>query len=320
MTDTTAARKRPVHLLLPCPPPTAERAWGDYYFGQALAKALRQLGHDTYVSTRVGGRKWRHKLAHWWRERRLNVPEDAVEVAILGRPPMPPRTGRKRIIWLISNSEMQDDNALQDADHLYVASPPYVAQLKERGVAAETLLQCTEPDAFAPDMATPELASDLLFVGNRSVDEPRPIVEAAIRSPYRVTVWGILWEPLADRIDFRGIHIHNVDLGKHYASANVVLNDHRKSMLRDEFISNRVYDSLSCARPVVTEDMAGMPEEFAGGVFVYRSEAEVAEAIEAARQANPARLREISEIVRQQHSFLQRAQVISQRIAALMQV
>lgn len=316
MTAPPVAHKRSVHLMLPCPPPTTKRAWGDYYFGQALARAFRQLGHNTYVSTRIGGHKWYNKLAHWWRERRLNVPDDAVEVVILGRPPMPPRTGRKRIIWLISNSDILDETTLRQADHLYVASPPYVARLQERGIAAETLLQCTDPEAFAPDMATPELASDLLFVGNRSANEPRPIVEAAIRTPYPVTVWGILWEPLADRINFRGIHIHNDDLGKHYASARVVLNDHRKGMLRDVFISNRVYDSLSCARPVVTEDMEGMPEEFADGVFLYRSEADIAAAIEAARQADPDRLREISEMVRQHHSFLRRAQVMSRQIDA----
>lgn len=314
MIENTSARKRPIHLMLPCPPPTAKRAWGDYYFGQALAKAFRQLDHDVYVSTRVGGRKWYNKLAHWWRERSLNVPADAVEVAILGRPPVPPRTGRDRIIWLISNTEKLDDDTLRQSEHLYVASAPYAARLRERGIAAETLLQCTDPDLFSPEMATQDLASDLLFVGNRSLDETRPVVEAAIHTPYRVTVWGILWEPIADQIDFRGLHIHNDELGKHYASANVVLNDHRKGMLRDVFISNRVYDCLACARPVVTEEMEGMPEAFSDGVFLYRSEGDLADAIEAAQQARPERLREISNIVREQHSFLRRAEVMSLQI------
>lgn len=305
---------RPIHLMLPCPPPTRIRAWGDYYFGNSLATALRQLGHPVEVSMRASGPKLRHRLSDWWRTRNQEIPEEAVELALLGRPSMPERTHRKRIVWLISNSDLIDIDELRAVDHLFVASPAFIDHLGTQGVAADLLLQCTDPDRFSPDLAEERLASKLLFVGNRSQGESRPVVEKAVAAGYDVTVWGNMWGGMTDRIRFGGTHIANEELGKYYASAQVVLNDHRSAMLKDQFISNRVYDSLACGRPVVTEDMIGMPDEFKGCAITYASNDGIVDAIEAACTVPADRLRDVAQLVRDNHSFRRRAEVISARI------
>lgn len=306
--------KRPIHLMLPCPPPTRHRAWGDYYFGQSLSEALQECGHDVIVSMRSSGVRFRDKIADWWRARQLSVPENAVELVLLGLPPEVARSSRPRIAWLMYKHEAIADDQLQQLDHLFVASDPFAAKMRAAGHAPEVLLQCTDPKRFSPDMASEQNASELLFVGNRGPLEPRPIVRGALRSGHTVSVWGTGWDDLADQIDFRGIHVSNEVLGSHYASAKVVLNDHRKIMLQDEFISNRIYDSLACARPVVTEEMAGMPEEFGDGAVPYQNEEDIVAAIEAALSTSPSRLSEISRYTRAHHSFLERAKVISARI------
>lgn len=312
-----AEHKRPIHLMLPCPPPTRVRAWGDFYFGTSLANALRSLGHPVEVSMRASGPKWHHRLSDWWRNRNQTIPQDAVELALLGRPSMPERTHRSRIVWLISNSDMIDLDELRSVDQLFVASPVFIETLKAQGVAADLLLQCTDTERFSPDMADEALASGLLFVGNRSDNESRPVVEQAIQAGYDVTVWGNMWGGMKDQIIFGGTHIANEDLGKYYASAKVVLNDHRKAMLEDQFISNRVYDSLACGRPVITEAMIGMPEEFEGCAVTYTSKEEIVTAIKEAYDVPSDKLNAVAKLVKDNHSFYRRAEVISDCIQAL---
>jgi len=262
--------------MLPCPPPTRKRAWGDYYFVNSLANALRQLGHDVEVSRRASGPTLRNRVSDYFANRRLNVPADAVEIAILGRPSAPERTHRPRMVWLISDCDLIDLDTFKQADHLYVASSLYSSKLDDMGIPSEVLLQCTDPSRFSTDLAEDTLKSDLLFVGNRSVDESRPIVQKAVNAGYNVTVWGNLWDASADGVNFRGMHIANENLGKHYASANIVLNDHRNAMLENNFMSNRVYDSLACGRPVLTEDMVGIPGEFRDCAVTYGPDRSVA--------------------------------------------
>lgn len=306
--------KRPIHLMLPCPPPTRHRAWGDYYFGQSLSEALQECGHDVIVSMRSRGPRFRDKLADWWHARQLSVPENAVELVLLGLPPEIKKSNRPRIAWLMYKHEAIADEELQQLDHLFVASAPFADKMRAAGHAPEVLLQCTDPKRFFPALASDQYASELLFVGNRGPLEPRPIVSGALKSGHTVSVWGTGWDDVADQIDFRGIHVSNDVLGRHYASAKVVLNDHRKIMLKDEFISNRIYDSLACGRPIITEKMAGMPDEFSDGAVMYQNEKDILDAIETALTAQTSALTEISDYTRAHHSFFQRAKAISDRI------
>ena len=307
----TASAKRPIQLMLPCPPPAKGRAWGDYYFGQSLASALRALGHPVDVTLRRRGKGLVQRLRDWWDTRNRAIPQDAVEFLLLGQPSDTPRTHRRRIIWLISNSDMLDHAAARQADKLFVASAPFAARLAEKGIACEVLLQCTDPALFAPDMRRDALRSDVLFVGNRTHKHLRPAVAAAARAGCAVTVWGTRWDKSGEPVTVGGTHIANAELGAHYASCEVVLNDHRQAMRDDAFVSNRVYDGLACGRPVVTEEMDGLPGDLRPGLRTYTTAADVPAAISAAKAIPRDVLAEVSARVRRDHSFARRAETIS---------
>ena len=307
---------RPVRLILPCPRPKGDRAWGDYYFGQSLATSLQRLGHRVTVICNGEKISLFDKMKH-----RLGVslpddPKDAVDLVLRGKPTPMPKYDRPRINWLISQSDQFEPENEKDAVHTFVASPKFASELEGRGMSCSVLLQCTDPSVFSPEEKSDEARTGVLFVGNRKRIEPRPVVEAARDAGLSVSVWGSNWEKVPG-ISYEGHHIPNSDLGKFYASAGVVLNDHRTGMLRDHFMSNRVFDVLASGRPVVTEAMVGIPDELRSGVFAYSDLSEVGAAIEASQGAEDGELLEISKLVRSRHGFDQRAAVISECIASL---
>ena len=61
--------------------------------------------------------------------------------------------------------------------------------------------------------------------------------------------------------------VPNAELGRLYASAGVVLNDHWADMRRDGFVSNRLFDAAACGARVLSDDVAGASELFGGLVL-----------------------------------------------------
>jgi len=307
---------RPIHLVLPCPLPKAGQAWGDYYFGQSLANALRSLGHSVIITCNGEKRTLLGKLKRSFGATDDTIPREAIDLVLRGKRTPVDQFRRPRLNWLISQS---DQFSLQDANeaaYTFVASQKFADELLRQGVKCEVLLQCTDPSVFSPDRKSKDQTTGVLFVGNRKRTEPRPIVEAARDAGFEVSVWGANWKNVTG-LDFRGRHIPNADLGNLYASAGTVLNDHRFGMLRDDFMSNRVFDVLASGRPVVTEEMFGIPEKLRPAIFTYRSLTEIYQVIKSSQQAETEALSTISRIVRANHSFAQRAQVISERISVL---
>ena len=73
-----------------------------------------------------------------------------------------------------------------------------------------------------------------------------------------------------------------MDLPRHYASAEVVLNDHWDSMRENGFVSNRIFDVLACAAPLVTDRVAGLPDEIAAGCHFFGDGVPLKDAVAAA--------------------------------------
>jgi spore maturation protein CgeB len=119
-----------------------------------------------------------------------------------------------------------------------------------------------------------------------------------------------------------GIHIANSELGRHYSSAAFVLNDHAPDMAADGFASNRVFDVLASGVPLVSDAVPDLPADLASAVYQFDSFDTFVVACdralgEAAGQRQ-ARLK-IAEIVRREHSFDARAQVIEAKILEILQ-
>ena len=90
-----------------------------------------------------------------------------------------------------------------------------------------------------------------------------------------------------DARHLRGGYIPNEDLRRFYSSASIVLNDTWEDMRAAGFISNRIYDALACGAFVLSDDVAGLADEFDGGVAVYRDEAGLARGCRASTWTSP---------------------------------
>ena len=129
-----------------------------------------------------------------------------------------------------------------------------------------------------------------------------------------------MWEGLPDGI-WKGKNIANSDLGRYYASARVVLNDHHPSMLAGGFVNNRIFDVLACGVPVISDKIAGLPREIAEFVYLAETADELAACLDAALGEDETRRKrrvEIAEYVRAQHSFDRRAESIESKIRAIL--
>lgn len=310
----SGAAQMTVRLLLPCPPRTAARAWGDWYFGHSLGAALERLGCTVRYSYRRDNviTRLATRLA-----RRLRRNE--VELVIRGKRVWRRIPGKPCVAWIISQSDSVTAEELRGYSHVFVASPEFLARIEGQCESASLLYQCTDAARFAP-LDGQDTRRRILFVGNRRAYAPRDIVLKAIAAGHDIEVWGRGWDEVLDAGSYAGLHVENTELPAAYGRAKAVLNDHTDEMRRDGFVSNRVYDVLACGTPLVTERMAGLPDGFAEELLLYGDEAEfLARLEELPDRADQmtGRLRAFAAHVRAEHSFDVRARDIFAVIAKL---
>ncbi|MCX7644249.1 MAG: class I SAM-dependent methyltransferase [Rhodobacteraceae bacterium] len=232
-------------IQTPVPRPRGQRTWGDYHFALGLAQAFERQGVPARVQTRK----------HWGQ---VGHPGE-IDLVIRGVAPYQKRAGHRLIYWMISQSGEDFLPELDAADHVFAAGEPARAWLAGRlGAERVTLL----PQAFdAGRMYPPEPQaprSGRLFVGiaRRFM---RPIVGYSLASDIEIELWGSGWEESPAAKWLRGGRIENEDLGGHYRRAAVVLCDHTPLMRKWGLTSNRIFDALACAAPVVSDDVAWIP-------------------------------------------------------------
>lgn len=290
-----------IRFVLPCPSPQSGPIWGDWYFARSLADSVERLGLSVRFDFAVRGvlNKWLKSLQ----------PRSEIDFVIRGRRPFEPIKGRPYFIWLISHPNDVSDEELFGAEHVFVASKPFADRLSARGVACSFLPQCTDARIFGPDKRDDSLACDVLFVGNRRPIAPRPVVDLALTASLDLQVWGKGWEDSLPTEIWKGVSIPNDELGAHYASANVVLNDHTANMLADNFASNRVFDVMACGTALVTEKMDGLPEVVEAFGHQY-TDTTFGDAVEKAHAMPRTDLEEASKQVLAHHTFHNRAKTI----------
>lgn len=299
-----------IRILLPCPPRTKERAWGDYYFGHSLGDALVRLGCKVSYA-------YKHKgiFSRWWTLLRRLMAVNEIELVIRGRREHRPLARKRAAMWLISQPDSLTDGELRGYEHVFVASPEFHGRIAARCNASSVLLQCTDATRFAPAEAREDGAriGRVLFVGNRRDYAPRPIVDWAIRAGFDVEVWGRGWKGVVGESNLGGLHVENAELAAHYRAASVVLNDHTQDMRDNGFVSNRIYDVLACATPILTEEMEGIDPELRPHLYLYRTPDDVgrqlARALSERAARRGARL-QLARTVRDRHSFDARARAI----------
>ena len=201
-----------------------------------------------------------------------------------------------------------------------MASSLWADKLRRDGLSrVKTLLQCTDACRFHPDAFSDSLRTRNLFVAN-SRRVLRPVVRAALDEHIPLDIYGEMWEGLAPAEWIRGEKIGNVSLAGYYASAEVVLNDHWESMREGGFVSNRVFDVLASGGSLVTDRVAGPPEEIATACHFFEPGGSLREAIEQARRDprnRSAASLKVAAYVRREHSFDARAAALINTIDTL---
>jgi Glycosyl transferases group 1 len=291
-----------INILIPTPGTPSGETWGETPFARSLARAFGEIG----VTARILHLPRNRWLARFSLRRGTDL---IIRGPYIFAPRIWPWT--RTLIWLISFGDLRPAE-LRRCRHFFVASARFVTELQARGLPASEMQQCTDADLFSPDRARDDLATDVLFVGTWRKSFRRPIVHQAIATGHPPKIWGRRWKDHVDPDLLAGEFIPNDDLGAHYASAKVVLNDHMPEMSEPGFISNRVFDVLASGAELVSDRLPDLGVPMQGAAEAANAEA-VGLAIEHALgsydERKPARLA-LAEHVRTHHSFAARARQI----------
>lgn len=241
----------------------AGRVWGDTYFAEDLAAALRARGQRVVVETR--------DTAH----RAGSDYLDDVTVTLRGLHIVPPNPAAFNILWVISHPELVGVDELESYDLVYAAGPAWGRRMAGQvSVPVLPLLQATSPERFHPGPRDASLVSDVLFVG-KTRNVYRPIVRDALAVGAKLAVYGDGWEQFIDPSLVRSQFLANDDVSAAYRSARIVLNDHWADMRGEGFLANRLFDAVASGARVVTDEIDGL-EIFGGAVRPYSGQAELA--------------------------------------------
>ncbi|WP_294389713.1 glycosyltransferase [uncultured Sphingomonas sp.] len=273
-------------------PEEEKDAWGDWHFAESLADAIRRLGHDCEVDFR-----------HHWHDR--SIAHEDVVIALRGLIPYEPRPGQYAVMWNISHPDQVGYDEYDRFSRVYVASNSY-AEFLDKLVAPPVtpLLQATDPDRFHP-VAEAERIAGPLFVGNsRGVE--RDIVRWAMEAEARPAIYGGGWEGLVPVDRVKGSNVDNRELGRLYAGADAVLNDHWPSMAAFGLLSNRMFDVVAAGGRLLTDPVPSLAATFGQAAEQVTGAAALRAELARPRRPDP---RDVAAVA-QHHSFDARATVI----------
>jgi hypothetical protein len=273
--------------------------WGDVFFADDLAVALRRRGQEVYVD-RLGTRL------------RPDEQPDDVVINLRGYFEMPIDSHALNILWVISHPEwVLPTEVAKGYDSVFAASELWARRMAdETGVSVLPLLQATNPERFHPGERTPALASEVLFVG-KSRNIFRPIVRDAIAIGAPLAVYGDNWEQFIPAEYVRADFLGNADVPAAYRSAEVVLNDHWEDMRLEGFLSNRLFDAVASGARVVSDSVGGLTGMFRGSVIEYSTADELRQILASPeRWPDEAVRRSTAAWVAEAHSFDARADAL----------
>jgi glycosyltransferase involved in cell wall biosynthesis len=290
-------KKMKIAIKIPIPNNSDAEKWGDYYFSHSLAKALEKTGFSVRIDY----------FSDWYQK---DFQNDEIALVLRGLSRYYPVPGQMNLMWNISHPDMVSDEEYESFDHVFVASKKQAEILSRRlSVPVSVLYQCTDPELFYPD-PDPEIPlAQFLYVSNYRL--PQRIASAYfINNHIPVDVYGRNWKENIPDIYIKGDFIPNNQLRKYYSRCSALLNDHWMDMAQLGFVSNRLFDSIACGCPVISDQCDGIQELFGESVITYASEEDFIRAIDKITQ-NPSKFKKIAENhahnIKGHHTFDNRA-------------
>jgi GT2 family glycosyltransferase len=295
-------------IKIAVPDERVKATWGDTHFADALASELTGVGMVTEVQILPN---WEQPASH----------DVDVVIHLRGLTRYIPKPAHVNVLWIISHPDDVSISECERYDMVLVASRRHADWLRPQIDAPVVFLpQATDHRRFHPGPKDPDLAEQVLFVGN-SRGVLRPAVEWAIGANLPLAVYGGDWEGLIPEGYLRGPHFPNDRLSRLYGSAGVVLNDHWPDMRDHGFISNRIFDALASGAVVVTDPVAGLEEAFGGLVPTYSSPEELEEVVRSLLNDEQRRTEissAASELVTRRHTFTDRAEKLADLVRSLL--
>lgn len=279
-------------------------AWGDWHFARSLARALERLGQQVSVDTKQARGRSTRSL-------------DDVVLTLRGLDAPDPVPGPVNLLWVISHPGEVTASEVGSYDAAFAASTTWAEDRSAQwGIRVDPLLQCTDAELFHPGRGVAEPSSNVVFVGNARRGSSRPILEHALDSGVELELYGTGWEGRAQE-HLVAEKVPNADLGRIYAEAGVVLNDHWEDMRELGFISNRLFDAVACGARVLSDPVAGASELFGGSVVFCTTSSQVEQALRQPFDQNwptAEQRRANAHRVLAEQSFDQRAAVLLARV------
>ena len=293
-----------IAIKVPVPTATEKEWWGDWHFAKSLKRAFKAQGHSVRIDL----------LGDW----KQPSSADDVVIVLRGLSEYTPDPSQINLLWILSHPEKISVAECNNFDHVFSASDMHVAHLTALGVAASTLMQCTDPDLMKPVAADPARQRNHLFVGN-SRGQSRKIVSDLVTAGVDLSIFGREWEGIAPDHMVQGDRIGNDVLCEYYGNAGVVYNDHWPDMARWGFLSNRLFDAAACGAYVVSDRVDGLAEVFEDLIATYETLPELAglASASAIERWRPAQAQALREIVLSRHTFAHRAETLLAKMREL---
>ena len=297
-----------INLLIPSKRWKVAKTTGDYFFAKSLQKSFEKLGIDTQIV-----------LAPDWPQKR---DPGSVDIVLRGYRAFRNHSGNRTALWVIYPGR---NNAVfapefESVSHAFFASELEAAAFvhSRSDLSATPVLQAFDSEIM---FATPgQERSGIIFVGSlhKVFGEDRPIVTLSAAAGIPIELWGGGWSDLPPTVSRKGSFVANDELGQMYRSAEIVLCDHMPSMRNGGYVSNRIFDALACAAPVISDRLPSLPPDFDRFVEMVSTPEEFAAAVDKIRNEGEAMKQERAEfakIMLERHSFDARARQIRDMIS-----
>jgi GT2 family glycosyltransferase/spore maturation protein CgeB len=290
-----------ISIKVPVPTAKEKEWWGDWHFAKSLKRVLKAQGHPVRIDL----------LNDWTKPSTA----DDVVIVLRGLSEYTPDPTQINLLWILSHPEEISVAECSHFDHVFSASSKHAAHLKSLGVAASTLMQCTDPELMKPAPADPAKRLNHLFVGN-SRGQFRRIVSDLVANGVDLSIFGREWDGFVPDHMVQGELIDNEMLHEYYGNAGVVYNDHWPDMATWGFLSNRLFDAAACGAYIVSDKVDGLAEVFEGQIATYETLPELAElsSSSAIERWRPAQAHALRELVLARHTFAHRAEVLLAKV------